>query len=153
GAYRGSLGSKLARVHRRGREARICPASPNPGYGMNRLLCCVWNRSGIQEAHHFVGFGKLTMVKTCCLVISQGSFLSRRKNPEFYLLPVHLYSCSPFAPLSLDAFERASTMAPGLVAGILWGRRGAQICDPIIRGIVIPVIDFLRWVLAVNIEP
>ena len=140
-------------MQRRGREARFCRAGRNRAFGLNRLLCCSRDNSGIQEADHFVRSGKLAMVKTRGLVIGPGSFLGSRKNPEFYLLPVHLYSCSPFASLLLHAFERALTMASGLVAGILWGRGEAQICDPIIRWIVIPVIDFLRWVLAVNIEP
>ena len=120
---------------------------------MNRLLCCVWTNSGRQEAHHFVCFGKLTMVKTCGLVIGQGSFLSRRKNAEIHFLSIHVNSCSPFASPSLHAFERALTMAPGPVAGILRRRGEAQIRDAIIRTIPVPVIDLCRGVVAVNIEP
>jgi len=93
------------------------------------------------------------MVKTRGLVIGPGSFLASRKNPEFYLLPVHLYSCSPFASLLLHAFERALTMAPGPVAGILRRRGEAQIRDAIIRTIPVPAIDLCRGVVAVNIEP
>ena len=86
-------------------------------------------------------------------VVSIGSILRSRINPNVDPPAVDGDFCSPFAAVAIDAFETRPIAAPGDIASVLCVGALAQVGDTIIRRISVLVIDFSDRVLAMDIEP
>jgi hypothetical protein len=107
----------------------------------------------LEQAKHFVRPGEFPEIEPRSLVIRRSSFFRGWKNAEVDFSVVHGNPRGPFRVVSTDAFEPGPAPSAPAVASILSVRGRAQVCDPIIGWIAVPVIDLSGRMLAMDVEP